>query len=161
MFSKSAHFLLDKTRQSVHGERQITEPHTLFCALSMYWKQAKSQNLFYSVTKGPKCEAPRCYSPVVSMATSKEEATLLPISFPPTRREGRFLVSRAFCILHLLAFALLVWWLTLLTFQSWPPEAREEIIRQLVSSQEVRDPWFFNQITIGPSLGSWKEANGQ
>ena len=31
MFSKSAHFLLDKTRQSVHGERQITEPHMLFC----------------------------------------------------------------------------------------------------------------------------------
>ena len=116
---------------------------------------------FSQIQRGPRCDEQRCYSPVESMATTKEEATLLPTSSSPTKREGRFLVSRAFCILHLLAFALLVCWLTLLTFQSWRPEAREEIIRQLVSSQEVRDPWFFNQISFGPSLGSWKEANGQ
>ena len=78
------------------------------------------------------------------MATTKEETTLLPSSLTKAKiREGRFPVSRAFCILHVLAFALLVCWLTFLTFQCGQPEARvmlrEEIIRQLVTSQEVRE----------------------
>ena len=88
-------------------------------------------------------------SAAVTMAATKEETTLLPNSSSATKaktREERYPVSRAFCILHLLAFALLVCWLTLLTCQSWRPKGRvmlpEEMIRQLVTSQEVRDPRF-------------------
>ena len=89
------------------------------------------------------------------MVSTKEGTSLLPISASVKNvrviREGKSSLNRVFCWLHALTLAVLVCWLSVLTLQSWRPGAKavlpEEVIRQLMTSQEVRDPELINQTT--------------
>ena len=81
----------------------------------------------------------------------KEEKSLLPTSSSVTRenvKERRFPIKRAFRWLHVLTTGLLVCWFSLLTLKSWRSDAKtmlpEELIRQLMNNEEVREMFFLH-----------------
>ena len=101
-----------------------------------------------------------------TMVITKEGTSLLPTSASVRNervaREGKSSLHRVFCWLHVLTLALLVCWLSILTLNSWQPGARavipEEVIRQLMTSQEVRDQECKKETVNFPFSDSWKET---
>ena len=80
----------------------------------------------------------------------REEKSLLPTSLPVKRekvKRGRFPLKRAFRWLHVLTTGLLVCWFGLITLKSWRSDANrmlpEEVIRQLMNNEEVRELKFY------------------
>ena len=80
------------------------------------------------------------------MAGAKEEASLLPTEFTTALKKGKqgdgsFPILKAFRWLNITVLTLMFCWLVFLTFHTLRPEKpglTVDVLRQLVSSQEVK-----------------------
>ena len=74
--------------------------------------------------------------------SEKEEKCLLPTSVSvkdaKVKNQRQFPLKRAFWWIHLLTITFIVCWLTFLTLKSSDANMPEEVIRQLMTNQEVK-----------------------